>query len=260
MSDLEQRLRAFPGEFPRPSEQATRRARTRLGRPAPPAPPRRRWSTAAVLAAALVGGLLVGAASMATATDSDTSAVDDPTIFARFHTRGQYKTKYFVLYGRVPSGAGDEVVEVLERSCGFKDFRVYKSARTVVAGFWELPESPVYGSATYVARWKGRMSDELNLRTSLYVLAFPARRAPRFVVRLYSRHQEMKRRLVYIQRRVGEGSWTTIRRLRLRQGSNFGSYEAPFIVRQRGLTLRAFVPLTSARPCHDAEASNTFKS
>lgn len=259
MSDLEQRLRAFPGEFPRPSDAATRRGRERLGRPLPQPRPKRRWSSVAVLAAAVMGGLLVGAAST-TATDSGTSAVDDPTIFARFHTRGQYNTKYFVLYGRVPSAAGDEVVEVLERSCGTKDFRVSKSARTVVAGFWELPESVFYGSATYVARWKGRLSDELALRSSLYVLAFPMRKPPRFRIQLFSRHQEMKGRIIYLQRRVGEGRWTTMRRLRLQQGDSFGSYQVNVTIRQRGLTLRAFVPQTSARPCHDAEASRTFRS
>jgi hypothetical protein len=213
----------------------------------------------AVLAAAVVGGLLVGAAST-TATDSGTSAVDDPTIFARFHTRGPYKTKYVVLYGRVPSAAGDEVVELLERSCGTKDFRIAESTRTVVAGFWELPEAPFYGSATYVARWKGRLSDELALRTELYLLVMPFRKAPRYRIQLHTRHQNMKGRLVYLQRRAGEGQWTTIRRLRLRQGDFFGSYVAPFTFRQRGVTLRAFVPETSARPCHNAEASSTFRS
>jgi hypothetical protein len=260
VSELEQRLRAFPGEFPRPSEAATQRTRGQLGRPRRPPRPRRRWSSVAVLAAALVGGLLVGAVSMATATDSGTSAVDDPTIFVRFHVRGPYKTKYFVLYGRVPSAAGDEVVEILERTCGTKDFRIARSARTVVAGFWEVPEAVFSESVTYVARWKGRLSDELALRTSLYVLRFPVPRPPRHRVQLYSRHQEMKGRNIFLQRRVGEGQWTTIRRLRLLHGDYFGQYVATFTFRPRGVMLRVFVPQTTARPCHDAEASTPFRS
>ena len=259
MSDLEQRLRAFPGEFPRPSDAATRRGRERLGRPSPRRPSRGRWSTRAVFAAAAVGGLLVGAASLATATDSHTSAVDDPTIFARFFTEGPYKTRYMVLYGRVPSASGDEPVEILERTCGRKEFRIATSARTTVAGFWELPARPFYDSVTFIARWKGRLSDELNLRTGLYVLVFPAGQR-RWRIQLATRYQEMRRRVVFLQRRVGDGQWTTIRHLRLQQGSAFGSYQVRFTFQQRGVTLRAFVPQTSARPCHDAEASRSFRS
>ena len=257
MSELERRLRAFPGEFPRPSEEATLRGRSQLSPPRKRRPPRRRWSTAAVLAGAVASGLLVGAASLATATDSHRSAVDDPTIFARFFTEGPYKTRYMVLYGRVPNASGDDLVEILERTCGRREFRIATSARTTVAGFWELPARPFYDSVTYVARWKGRLSDELALRTGLYVIVFPMGQR-RWRIQLASRYQEMRRRVVFLQRRVGEGQWTTIRRLRLQQGSAFGSYQVPFTFRQRGVTLRGLVPQTSARPCLDAEASTPF--
>ncbi len=50
-----------------------------------------------------------------------------------------------------------------------------------------------------------------------------------------------------------------VRQARLRRVSS-GRWAASFGIRQRGLTLRAFVPARSAVPCYLATATRPFKS
>jgi hypothetical protein len=256
-SDLERRLKEFPAEFPRPADDVTDRVADQVRKLPPPRRPRRRWSTVALVAATLAGGTFVGLASIATATDSSTSAVGDPVISARVYKDGP--STYVELTGRIPSSDAGERVQILERTCGTREFRIASDTQTVAGGFWSLAPVFFYDSVTYVARWNGRLSDEAVLRAPIYLLPFPLGKK-KWRLQVNTRHQTMTGRPVILQRRTASGDWLQIRRAKLKPLETFGMYGAVVSVKQRGLTLRGFLPQSSARPCHDAEVTMVFRS
>ena len=73
----------------------------------------------------------------------------------------------------------------------------------------------------------------------------------------------MKGRVVVLQR-LQAGQWTAIQRARLAfdppTDSSAAWFVATFTVRQRGWTLRAFVPAKSAAPCFKANATEKWTS
>ncbi len=256
-SDLERRLKEFPAEFPRPADDVTERVAEQVRDLPPPRRPRRRWSTVALVAATLAGGTFVGLASIATATDSSSSAVGDPVISARVYRDGP--STYVELTGRIPNNDAGERVQILERTCGTREFRIAADTQTVAGGFWSLSPVFFFNSVTYVARWNGRLSDEAVLRAPIYLLPLELGKK-KWRLQVNTRHQTMTGRLVILQRRTSSGEWVQLRRARFTPLGTFGSYGAVVSVKQRGLTLRGFVPASSARPCHDAETTMVFRS
>jgi hypothetical protein len=256
-NDLERRLKAFPAEFPRPKDDVTERVSEEVRKLPPARRPRRRWSTVALVAATLAGGTFVGLASIATATDSSSSAVGDPVINARVDKDGP--STYVELTGRIPSNDAGERVQILERTCGTRVFRIASDTQTVAGGFWSLAPVFFYNSVTYVARWNGRLSDESVLRAPIYLLPLPLGKKT-FRLQVNARDQTMTGRLVILQRRTSSGDWVQLRRARFKPLGMFGSYGAVVSVKQAGLTLRGFLPAGSARPCHDAEVTMVFRS
>jgi hypothetical protein len=70
----------------------------------------------------------------------------------------------------------------------------------------------------------------------------------------------MTGRPVILQRRTASGDWVQLRRAKFKPLETFGMYGAVVSVKQRELTLRGFLPQSSARPCHDAEVTMVFRS
>jgi hypothetical protein len=72
--------------------------------------------------------------------------------------------------------------------------------------------------------------------------------------------QDLRGRFVELQR-LAAGTWTRFRRKRLVRSTRVNSnYNATFAVRQRGLTLRFYVPEETAAPCYSSNATKTFRS
>ena len=240
--DVERELRDVRGELPRPDEATMRAFEPRV---LELATRRRRRNAGAgtarflTIATAIAVAFLVGATSHATGLAAFADAPGDPTIAARKYKAGA--TWRIDLSGRIPSDKAGEPVEILERECGSEHFRIASGASTVAGGFWN-----------------GRLSDELVLRSAVFVNAFRIR-GRQFTARVGTRLQSMARKTVVLQRRTHADTWVRVRTLRLRQ-DGFGSFRVDFRVPTRGLRLRVLVPQESARPCHDAAASPPFSS
>jgi hypothetical protein len=162
------------------------------------------------------------------------------------------------LSGTISSGAANEYVAVLYRSCGSSGIgHSLVGAQTKERGLWEAEWGATPG--VYRARWNQSLSGPVRYRGPV----------PLFLTRLSGTRQrvsvwgeqDMKGRMVELQRLVA-GQWRLLRRGRF--GAPRGAYgvdaSATFIVARRGLTLRAFVPAKSASPCYVATPSETWTS
>lgn len=255
---LERELRDAVAGFPRPDERSVRaveeqvlavrrKARQRAARAAS--------VRALTAAAALTAAFLVGSTSNATGGAEYAAAPGDPTLQVRKYTIGQ--AVRLDLSGRIPSERAGEYVEILERECGSAHFRVANGASTVAGGFWEKNEMFFFTTVTYVARWNGRLSDEVIVRSPLYVLPFPLKNR-RWRIAVNTRIQSMAGRTIVLQRKTADDTWARVRSVKLGPGRYFGSYEAIVRIPTHGLTMRVLVPQASARPCHDAIVSPSW--
>jgi hypothetical protein len=161
--------------------------------------------------------------------------------------------------GTIASGQANEYVVVLRQECGAASSTAFAGGSTRAGGTWEA--EPVNGapaesdSATYRARWNGRLSEPLVFRGKL-PMSLTKLGGGRYRVSVGT-PQNMQGRVVELQRLVG-GQWRRVRSARLARGR--GGYGAIFTVQRRGLNLRVLVPARSAAPCYSATASETFLS
>jgi hypothetical protein len=256
--DVERDLREVVGEFPRPDERSVRELETRVvaaPRPRGRRPWRGKTFRAVTVATALGAAFLVGASSNATGRDAFGEASGDPTLTARRYEIGG--TTRVDLAGRIPNERAGEYVEILERECGTEHFRIASGASTEQGGFWTKNELFFFTTVTYVARWNGRLSDEVTLRSPLYVLPFPLKNR-RWRIMVNTRLQSMVGKTVVLQRKTQGDTWVRVRTARLRHGGSFGTFQAVVRIPTRGLTMRVLVPQASARPCHDAVVSPSW--
>lgn len=107
------------------------------------------------------------------------------------------------------------------------------------------------------ARWSGRLSEPVIFRQP-FALGFYKQSRRRWGVTVYS-DVNLRGRFVELQRLAGS-SWTRVRRQRLVPTPKKKAVYAIFTVRQRGLTLRIFVPEETAAPCYNPTATQTFTS
>src|SRR5215213_3114470 len=260
MSDVERALRDVVGELPRPDEETMRALEPRVValRARRPREWKRQTGAVAVLACVAVGvAALIGATANASGGDAFADAPADPTLAVRKYESGG--ATRLDLSGRIPSEKAGEYVEVLERECGSRFFRISTGASTVDGGFWSKNEVVFFTTVTYVARWNGRLSEEVTVRSPLYVLPLPLPKR-RWRIMVNTRLQSMVGRTIVLQRKTAEDTWERVRTAKLRRGSTFGTYETIVPIPTHGLTVRIFVPQASARPCHDAAVSPSWAS
>lgn len=165
--------------------------------------------------------------------------------------------------GAISSGAENEYVAVLHQRCGVSGVGTsVVGTQTGQRGSWEATWGAAAG--TYRARWMdnaGRIgtSDPVRFRDSV-PLSLTKLSSYRQRVSVTG-DQDMKGRIVELQRYVA-GRWRLVRRARLvRPRGSFGpTSSATFVMRRRGLQLRAFVPAKSAAPCYTPSASDQWRS
>lgn len=177
--------------------------------------------------------------------------------------------------GTVASSAPGETVDLLERSCGQRDYRLTWSTQTRAGGGWQVqnPEQDapwrstrVDSGTTFRARWNGHFSDPYlwRLPAPIGAIKIPGRRAWRVLVSPpWLANVSMKGKIVELQRWSGR-RWVRYRRARLahKPSYDYGAFnhEAVFAVSKRGLRLRAFLPARSAAPCYLAGATQPWRS
>lgn len=165
--------------------------------------------------------------------------------------------------GSISSRAANEYVAVLHQRCGSSGVGTsVVGTQTGEGGLWEATWGLTAG--TFRARWMdnaGRIgtSDPVSYRGPLQL---SLTKLSGFRQRVgVAGDQDMKGRIIELQR-LAAGQWRLVRRTRL--VADLGSYgrssSATFIVRRRGLVLRAYVPPKSASPCYAATASDQWRS
>jgi hypothetical protein len=165
--------------------------------------------------------------------------------------------------GSISSRAANEYVAVLHQRCGSSGVGTsIVGTQTGEGGLWEATWGLTAG--TFRARWMdnaGRIatSDPVSYRAPVQ---FSLTRLSGFRQRVsVTGDQDMKGRIIELQR-LAAGQWRLARRTRL--VADLGSYgrssSATFVVRRRGLVLRAYVPAKSASPCYAATASDQWRS
>jgi hypothetical protein len=165
--------------------------------------------------------------------------------------------------GTIASGAADEYVEVLQQRCGYRASMSFSGALTKAGGSWEAVIMGAGYSATYRARWKGRLSEPATVRPPVpsHVEKLPGRRY-RISIDTSTVIQNMSGRIVELQRQpAGTERWIRVRRARLvADPKRYRTFTATFAVRTRGLTLRIIVPARTAAPCYTASDTGAFTS
>jgi hypothetical protein len=164
--------------------------------------------------------------------------------------------------GVISPRAGAQYVAVTQRKCGLNFATSVAGASTRWNGFWEVTSTVRSdSSATYWARWKGRLSKPVTMRPQMGIRLSKVS-AKRYHVTVNTRdaQQKMAGRFVELQR-LARGSWIRIRRARLAaEAGLLGTFSATFSVRTRGLKMRVVVPKNSAAPCFKSTISQTFFS
>ena len=171
-----------------------------------------------------------------------------------------------LLSGRLPTEAAGEQVWILGRDCMYRHYRQITGTRSLRGGLWEATLGGSFGKPddmssgmTYRARWRGRLSVLWTFRWRVHP-AVVKLRGNRIQVTVHNDGplQSFARKPVVLQRLSG-GEWVRSATARLRT-VDARTFRATFVVRTRGLTLRALVPQETARPCFNAGASANFTS
>lgn len=194
---------------------------------------------------------------------TDAAEVASGRVTMRASYGGPAGPRHLVVTGTVPSEAAGETVVLYLKGCGpaHRDYRpIFPSAETTRGGSWRwaYPDPRVDVPIYLRAWWNGIYSEPLLVRTRLPLQSRLRRGVLRVVVGTSFTGQRLAGRAVELQRKAGGDRWVLIRRASFRRigGARF---EARFRVRQRGLTVRAFVPARTAAPCYLASATKPFK-
>jgi hypothetical protein len=232
---------------------------------------RRARSVVALTLAAVLATAVGGDEQSSAATQADEVTMH---VGQRFQPANP-DARILVFSGSVSTSADGEVVDVLGRDCGQRDYRLIQSAQTRPGGGWSVEHfvnappwnrSRVESGTTFRARWKNASSATYLWRVpaELTALKVRGRRAWRVAVSPPSlSNLSMKGKLVVLQRRSG-GRWVRYRVARLvyKPSLTLGAlnHEAVFAVPKRGLRLRALLPAKSAAPCYLASATLAWRS
>ena len=177
------------------------------------------------------------------------------TIFSRKVT-GQPGTR-FDLFGAVDNNRAGERVEVQAKDCGSRSFRIVRAATTEDGGNWSTQYFPQMNT-TLRAVWKGAASRGIQAPVPASIfLTQPAARV--YAVAIGSPGQFTRKSLVVQRLDRKLGTWKDIKRVRLTSAD--GRRPTRFQVNvPRATMLRAFMPLSEARPCYVQGYSNTVRT
>ena len=162
-----------------------------------------------------------------------------------------------VLSGTVPSRRAGEDVELEFRECHDTFFRSYAMAKTEAGGLFRHEVPGVEANTYFRARADGATSAPVYVRRRVSV-ALDVKGRGRFIARAFSPYVNLHGKRIRLER-FRAGGWTLIRTARLTKISA-RQYEARFLVRTRGLQLRAAVPEALVRPCYVAGVSPIVRS
>jgi hypothetical protein len=193
-----------------------------------------------------LGRLLVGATGV--------------TLFARptvVYTTGT------TLFGSIESRRANEEVTIQAKDCGSEDFRVVAGITTHEGGGWSTVYYPMVNT-TVRAVWKGEASPQVALKQRVRVFLDKRRSGNGFRAGVGARRSFWGKK-VFIQRRSG-GGWTNVKTVVLNESApttpHSGSWaQATFSLDvPKGTLVRAFLPLSQARPCYLSGASRVVRT
>jgi hypothetical protein len=168
--------------------------------------------------------------------------------------------------GRVPSGAGGELVTVLAKACPRDLETAVAGASTAEGGVWQAEAGSQRTAMTYRARWEGRFSEPVKVWAPIFVNAGKA--GPRSVIVFVdtsAAFQNLKGKFVQLQRfDRATGRWQLYRRARLRRNTRLPgffpfNFTTTFRRVGRGVTVRVLVPRKTAAPCYLARATESIQ-
>lgn len=192
------------------------------------------------------------------------------TIFARPTLLGRGQT--LMLYGSADTGRADEVVTIEAKDCGQSSFQGIAAVRTREGGGWstEFVNPGVLNrgiSASFRAVWNGSASTPVMVQARAQVqLRRRDGSSSKFTVFVSGRAQFWRRQIVIerFDRRIG--SWKAIKKVALTQTASHrgspsvSSYEDFSLAIPKGTLIRAFFPLSQARPCYLAGYSQLVRT
>jgi hypothetical protein len=170
---------------------------------------------------------------------------------------------HVTLLGSVDSGKAEEIVTIEAKDCGSstQSFREVASARTQDGGGWSVDYNP--GTTTTLrAVWRSATSTQVIVRQKAWIQLRRLPGSPReFEVSVGGKsHFWRKRALIQLfDRRLGK--WSTVKSVVLTETGGFPGYGGvrtwekftASIPKKR--VIRAFLPLSQARPCYLAGVS-----
>jgi hypothetical protein len=265
--ELERRLKGFPSEFPRPNEDVTRRVADQL-RGAVGHPQRRgRVSLAGALLAALAVGAAIG--SVATPASNSTVTIGVRPSIVRFSEKPE-------IFGAVTNAKAGEVVTVEFKQCGLfpLQYRAFMTTETIEGGAWSLRELFFVGTRTdtsgsFRARWGDEVSREVPFKVRAFVDLRPLPRGRGFLVRAGGTQSFWRQRVRVERFDTRSRRWNLVRTVLLTESQSSRNYGGsslivttePFrLAVPKGTTLRAVLPLASARPCYLAGYSKLVRA
>jgi len=187
-------------------------------------------------------------------------AAEPVTILARSTILGPYDS--VTLIGSIDSDKADEIVNIQAKDCRQQSFRGVAAARTRQGGGWSSEYWPGI-STTLRAVWNDAASSEITVRRQPLV-NLRKRTGRQLEVMVVSQANFWRKRVLVqrFDRRLG--TWATVKSVVLTETGAAGAYaraSARFSTSLPGGTLvRAFFPLSQARPCYLAGVSPQLRT
>ena len=253
--DLERQLADVPATFPRPSADATSRARDRVGR-ARRKRPRRLGFVAALAIAALiataftVGRWVVPAHGVAaTSISFDVKPRESEAFFGTVNA-----------FGAVVNGKSDETVVIESRECdGYGQWSTAAKVVTGNGGTW-IAQLGATSTARFRARWKDTRSDTVTVGVHPH-LELLGPQGGLFELRVAA-GRFFDRAGAVLERRSGN-RWVRVRAFTLHRSSGMGQVpwtHARFRATvKRGTFVRAVLPQSQTGRCYLPGISNIVR-
>jgi hypothetical protein len=183
------------------------------------------------------------------------SAAQAPTLAASASTVGQINQ--IALTGTAGASKPGKTVYVEAKECNASFFRVVAAATTAAGGSWSA-SAPVGMTTTFRARFGGAYSNSVLVRKRAFVSLVKRPNSRVFVASAHS-GWTLAGKPIRLERYTASG-WVLVGQKKLTKNAVWGETNASFRIARKGLRLRAFVPLASARPCFVAGASSIILS
>ena len=234
---------------------------------------RRRCNCHAALIVLVAPNFCVGAASkfpvaktvlvvaLALALAVPASAAQPPTMIVRPTVIGRVSPP-LVFEGTVPGARAGVEVTIEAKGCTDTFYRLFGLTHTTASGSWrwEAAGSGAYlrTNMTFRARANDAASGSVTVRRRVSIALTRVPRTRMFRVGLSSQHINLHGKPIRLERFSG-GRWVLVRTARLVRKS-YGAHTATFVVRQRGLQLRATIAESLVSRCYAAGVSPIVRS